>query len=250
MTYLCEDSRSSERTSRENVESCGCGADESGEHCGLWEKKWGKRGGEGMSRCRIYICKVRTRNGNQTPSVGNQPRINKSQAPHILPVLSLWRQRPPPGDVISNRHHHALNMGYYLRTTTVLYTYIYIYASLYNTSKHMFPDNTTIIDPVGPPYTPPETPADPQRCKLLGTTGLVVQALSKSHTRLSAFFLFFFIFIFAQLTRGGMIHQWAFLSLLPWSLKSNLKRGNVHGVFGSSTSANSSSDRQSSMLST
>lgn len=43
----------------------------------------------------------------------------------------------------------------------------------------MLPDNTTIIDPVGPPYTPPETPADPQRCKLLGTTGLVVQALSK-----------------------------------------------------------------------
>lgn len=56
----------------------------------------------------------------------------------------------------------------------------------------MFPDNTTIIDPVGPPYTPPETPADPQRCKLLGTTGLVVQALSKSHTRLSAFFSSFF----------------------------------------------------------
>lgn len=58
----------------------------------------------------------------------------------------------------------------------------------------MLPDNTTIIDPVGPPYTPPETPADPQRCKLLGTTGLVVQALSKSHTRLSAFFSFFFSF--------------------------------------------------------
>lgn len=47
----------------------------------------------------------------------------------------------------------------------------------------MLPDNTTIIDPVGPPYTPPETPADPERCKLLGTTGLVVQALSK-HARL------------------------------------------------------------------
>lgn len=43
----------------------------------------------------------------------------------------------------------------------------------------MLPDNSTIIDPVGPPHTPPDTPADPQRCKLLGTTGLVVQALSK-----------------------------------------------------------------------
>lgn len=43
----------------------------------------------------------------------------------------------------------------------------------------MLADNTTIIDPVGPPYTPPETPADPERCKLFGTTGLVVQALSK-----------------------------------------------------------------------
>ncbi|OXC71063.1 hypothetical protein AYX13_00481 [Cryptococcus neoformans] len=41
----------------------------------------------------------------------------------------------------------------------------------------MLPDNSTIIDPVGPPHTPPDTPADPQRCKLLGTTGLVVQAL-------------------------------------------------------------------------
>lgn len=134
MTYLCEDSRSSERTSRENVESCGCGADESGEHCGLWEKKWGKRGGGGMSRCRIYICKVRTRNGNQTPSVGNQPRINKSQAPHILPALSLWRQGPPPGDVISNCHHHALNMGYYLRTTTV---FIYICLSVPYEQTHV-----------------------------------------------------------------------------------------------------------------
>ncbi|EAL22144.1 hypothetical protein CNBC2820 [Cryptococcus deneoformans B-3501A] len=41
----------------------------------------------------------------------------------------------------------------------------------------MLPDNSTIIDPVGPPHTPTDTPADPQRCKLLGTTGLVVQAL-------------------------------------------------------------------------
>lgn len=49
MTYLCEDSRRSERTSREDVKSCSCGADESGEHCGLWEKKGGgkKGGGKG-----------------------------------------------------------------------------------------------------------------------------------------------------------------------------------------------------------
>lgn len=56
MTYLCENSRRSERTSREDVESCSCGANESGEHYGLWlvGKKVGEEGG--MSRLSyIYL---------------------------------------------------------------------------------------------------------------------------------------------------------------------------------------------------
>lgn len=56
MTYLCEDSRRSERTSREDVKSCSCGADESGEHCGLWEKKGGgKKGGGRGDESLSYI---------------------------------------------------------------------------------------------------------------------------------------------------------------------------------------------------
>lgn len=107
----------------------------------------------------------------------------------FLPALSLWRRGPPGRRISTRHHHHALNMGGLLFTTACCSHIIHIYASLQHTSKHMFPDNTTIIDPVGPPYTPPETPADPERCKLLGTTGLVVQALSKRN-RLLAFLRF------------------------------------------------------------
>lgn len=123
MTYLCEDSRRSERTSREDVKSCGCGSDESGEHCGLWEKKWRKRGKRGgTSCCRIYICKLCTKNGNQTCSVGNQPRINKSQAPHTFTRLIALAAGPARVTYI-HRHHSCIKNA----TTAVVNIHIHIY---------------------------------------------------------------------------------------------------------------------------
>lgn len=113
MTYLCEDSRRSERTSRKDVKSCSCGADESGEHCGLWEKKGGgkKGGGKGGRVVVVYISvNYAPRNGNQTPSVGNQPRINKSQAPHLFTRLIALAAGPARATYIHHHQHALINV--------------------------------------------------------------------------------------------------------------------------------------------
>lgn len=158
-TYLCEDGGGCERTSGECGDGSGGGAGER-EHCGGGN---GGRGGEGS----VYICKRRARNGNQAPPRWKSAPDQQISGTVHLPALSLMR-RAPPGDVYT----------YPVFPTLAALTC----ASLHQ--QQMLPDNSTIIDPVGPPHTPTDTPADPQRCKLLGTTGLVVQALSKHLSRL------------------------------------------------------------------